>query len=373
MVGELRDGMTIGFGGWGSRRKPMAVVRAILRAGVGDLTVVSYGGPDVGVLCAAGRVRKAVYAFVTLDSIALDPHFRKARQAGTIEAMEIDEGMFYLGLLAASQRVPFLPTRAGLGSDVMRVNPGLRTVRSPYDDGEELVAMPALALDAAFVHVNRADTHGNAQMLGPDPFFDELFLGAADPTLRHRREGGGAGPAHRRGPHPDRHRQPADDRRRGRGRPAAPTSRRVHPTTTATSRSRRRMRRRPPTPTRGRRSTAATSRSTRPGTAPRVQDRPSDAAVSDRGHPGRGLCRGVRRGVARRRRGDGEPLRHRAPDRCPPGPAHVRARPRAHRRRGRPHGQHARRCRPDATSSCSRRGCRTGGCSTWCGRDAATS
>jgi len=179
VVAELRDGMTIGFGGWGSRRKPMAAVRAILRTDLRDLTVVSYGGPDVGLLCAAGRVRKVVFGFVTLDSIALDPHFRRARQQGAVEAMEIDEGMFYLGLLAASQRVPFLPTRAGLGSDVMRVNPGLRTVRSPYDDGEELVAMPALTLDAAFVHANRADTHGNAQMLGPDPFFDDLFLGAA--------------------------------------------------------------------------------------------------------------------------------------------------------------------------------------------------
>ena len=179
MVGELRPGMTVGFGGWGSRRKPMAVVRAIVRAGVGDLTVVSYGGPDVGILCAAGLVRKVVFGFVTLDSIALDPHFRAARQAGRLEAMEIDEGMLYLGLSAASQRVPFLPTRAGLGSDVLRVNPGLRTVRSPYEDGEELVAMPALELDAAFVHMNRADRHGNGQVLGPDPFFDDLYLGAA--------------------------------------------------------------------------------------------------------------------------------------------------------------------------------------------------
>jgi glutaconate CoA-transferase subunit A len=179
MIAELQAGMTLGFGGWGSRRKPMAAVRAIVRAGIGDLTVVSYGGPDVGVLCAAGLVRKVVYGFVTLDSIALDPHFRAARQTGSIEAMEVDEGMFYLGLLAASQRVPFLPTRAGLGSDVMRVNPELRTVISPYDDAEELVAMPALTLDAAFVHLNRADTHGNGQILGPDPFFDELFLGAA--------------------------------------------------------------------------------------------------------------------------------------------------------------------------------------------------
>jgi len=179
MVSELRPGMTVGFGGWGSRRKPMAAVRAIVRAGIGDLTVVSYGGPDVGLLCASGLVGKVVYGFVTLDSIALDPHFRAARQAGTIGAMEVDEGMFYLGLLAAAQRLPFLPTRAGLGSDVLAVNPELKTVTSPYGDGEELVAMPALELDAAFVHLNRADTNGNGQILGPDPFFDELFLGAA--------------------------------------------------------------------------------------------------------------------------------------------------------------------------------------------------
>ena len=180
LVGGLSSGMTIGIGGWGSRRKPMAAVRAILRSDLTDLTVVSYGGPDVGLLCAAGKVAKAVYGFVTLDSIPTDPHFKAARQSGAIEAMEVDEGMFYLGLLAASQRVPFLPTRSGLGSDVLTVNPSLRTVRSPYDDGEELVAMPALRLDAAIVHVNRADASGSGQILGPDPFFDELFLGAAD-------------------------------------------------------------------------------------------------------------------------------------------------------------------------------------------------
>ncbi len=180
LVGELRSGMTIGIGGWGSRRKPMAAVRAILRSDLTGLTVVSYGGPDVGLLCAAGKVAKAVFAFVTLDSIPTDPHFKVARQSAAIESMEIDEGMFYLGLSAASQRLPFLPTRSGLGSDVLRVNPGLRTVVSPYDDGEELVAVPALRLDAALVHVNRADARGSGQILGPDPFFDDLFLGAAD-------------------------------------------------------------------------------------------------------------------------------------------------------------------------------------------------
>ena len=179
VVAELRDGMTIGIGGWGSRRKPMSLVRAILRSSLRDLTIVSYGGPDVGLLCAAGKVKKAVYGFVSLDSIPLEPYFRAARQAGAIEAMELDEGMLQWGLYAASLRLPFLPTRAGLGSDLMRVNPSLRTVRSPYDDGEELVAMPAIELDAALIHMNRADAAGNGQYLGDDPFFDALFCGAA--------------------------------------------------------------------------------------------------------------------------------------------------------------------------------------------------
>jgi glutaconate CoA-transferase subunit A len=179
VAAELRDGMTLGIGGWGSRRKPMALVEAILRTPVRDLTVVSFGGPDVGMLCAAGKVKKLVFGFVSLDSIPLDPAFRAARQSGAIEVLELDEGMLQWGLYAAGLRLPFLPTRAGLGSDVLAAAPALKTVRSPYDDGEELVAMPALKLDVAIVHLHRADARGNAQCLGPDIFFDDLFLMAA--------------------------------------------------------------------------------------------------------------------------------------------------------------------------------------------------
>ena len=184
-VATLESGMTLGIGGWGSRRKPMSLVRALLRSPVSDLTVVSYGGPDVGLLCAAGKVRKLVYGFVSLDSIPLEPHFRAARQNGTIaECVEYDEGMLQWALYAGSLRLPFLPTRAGLGSGVMEVTPSLRTVTSPYDDAEELLAVPAIRLDAAFVHLNRADERGSAQFLGPDLYFDDLFLGACDPGRR---------------------------------------------------------------------------------------------------------------------------------------------------------------------------------------------
>jgi glutaconate CoA-transferase subunit A len=185
VVGELQDGMTIGIGGWGPRRKPMALVRAILRSDLKDLTIVSWGGADVGLLARAGRIRKLVYAFVSLDSIPLEPNFQRARQEGTIpELVELDEGMFQTGLRAAAQRLPFLPMRAGLGSDVLVNQPWIKTVTSPYadpdDQHEELVAVPALHLDVALVHLNRADQHGNASYLGPDPYFDDLFAMAAD-------------------------------------------------------------------------------------------------------------------------------------------------------------------------------------------------
>src|SRR3546814_11604037 len=111
----------------------MSVVRAILRSDLRDLTVVSWGGPDVGLLCAAGKVKRLVYAFVSLDSIPLEPHFRAARQSGAIEDEPYDEGMFLLGLQAAAWRVAFLPTRGGPRSHLLRGHPRLPTSPSPYD------------------------------------------------------------------------------------------------------------------------------------------------------------------------------------------------------------------------------------------------
>ncbi len=182
VVTQLEDGMTIGIGGWGPRRKPMALVREILRSGLRDLTIVSYGGADVGMLCAAGKVRKIVFAFVSLDFIPLEPYFRQARQSGALEVMEIDEGMMLLGLRAAAWGVPYIPTEVGLGTDIIRQNPDIKVVDSPYDD-KEWVAMPALNLDAALIHADRADQRGVCQIAGPDHYMDDWYARAATKTF----------------------------------------------------------------------------------------------------------------------------------------------------------------------------------------------
>lgn len=180
-LGRLSNGMTIGIGGWATRRKPMALVRAIAQSDLKDLTIVSFGGPDVGLLAASGKVRKLIFAFVSLDQYPLDPHFRAAREAG-LSVFELDEGLLHWGLRAAAMKLPFLPSRVGVGTDIVRQE-GFATVQSPFADAETLIAMPAIKLDAALLHVHRADARGNTVTLSADPFFDELMARAADTVI----------------------------------------------------------------------------------------------------------------------------------------------------------------------------------------------
>lgn len=178
----LSSGMTLGIGGWATRRKPMELVRAIARSDLKDLTVVAYGGPEIGLLAATGKLGKLIFGFVSMDHFPLEPHFRAARQAGALEVLELDEGLVHWGLRAAAMRLPFLPSRIGIGTSIVE-QPGLKLVRSPYDDDEQFLAMPALKLDAALIHVNRADRMGNCTILATDPFFDDLMARAADKVI----------------------------------------------------------------------------------------------------------------------------------------------------------------------------------------------
>ena len=179
IVSQIEDGMTIGIGGWGARRKPMHLIREIVKSNLKDLTIVSYGGCDVGMLASARKIKKLIFGFVSLDVIPLEAHFRRARSAGEFEVMEVDEGMFQLGLKAAAPRLDFFPCIAGLGTDVLKHNPEIKVIQSPYSS-DNYVAMPAIKLDVALCHVTEADNLGNSFISGPDVFFDEWFCRAAD-------------------------------------------------------------------------------------------------------------------------------------------------------------------------------------------------
>ena len=179
MVASLSSDDVIAFGGGGLQRKPVAAAAAIARSDLHDLDIVSFlGGPEVDLLIGMGKVRRMRFAFVGFDSFGLAPNFRAARQRGDIEIVEYSEGLMMAAYEAAAKRLPFLPSRFGLGTDL------LNTATSPFRQfscpltGEQLLAVPALSPDLAIVHVNEADEMGNA-LIHSDAFADMLLVQAA--------------------------------------------------------------------------------------------------------------------------------------------------------------------------------------------------
>jgi len=182
VVAEIRDGATVAIGGSSLSRKPMALVRALARSDRKNLRlIVNVGGPEVDLLIGTGKIAEAIYAFVGFEVMGLAPHFRRARQEGSIRFQEWTEFTVMAGLDAAIKRVPFLPTHTGLGTDLLRVNSAFRTIQDPFE-GQTLLAVPALRPDVALIHVNLADPQGNGVILG-DGHMDVLCAKAARKTF----------------------------------------------------------------------------------------------------------------------------------------------------------------------------------------------
>ena len=161
----------------------MALVRAHpARRTLNDLTVVSLRRPGRRAAVAPpARCAGWSAAFVSLDSIPLEPHFRAARQAGASRLTELDEGMLQWGLLrgGAPAAVPADARRARLRRACGSTRSCARSARRTTT-ARSWSPCRRSRLDVALVHLNRADAHGNAQFLGPDPYFDDLFCMAAD-------------------------------------------------------------------------------------------------------------------------------------------------------------------------------------------------
>lgn len=162
----VEDGMTVAFGGSLMSRKPVAAVRALVERGVRDLDLLTFTGSlDVELLVGAGAVRSVRSSHVSLGEAGRAQVFSAAVLAGEIEDLEESEWMLLGRLRSAASGMPFLATRAGLGSD-LAAERGLRAVIDPYTE-ERLLAIPALHPDVAIIHAWRSDEDGNVQMPWP--------------------------------------------------------------------------------------------------------------------------------------------------------------------------------------------------------------
>jgi glutaconate CoA-transferase subunit A len=148
---------------------PFAAGHELIRQAHRDLTLV---GPVSDMLfdqmIGAGCVSRVMAAWTGNASAGLGYCFGRAVEQETpsrIETVDYSNMTFALALHAGALGVPFLPTYATLGSDLLKKNGNLREFPSPVSE-EKLIAVRALRPDVAILHVQRADTRGNAHLWG---------------------------------------------------------------------------------------------------------------------------------------------------------------------------------------------------------------
>jgi 3-oxoadipate CoA-transferase, alpha subunit len=152
----IEDGSVVLIGGFGMAGMPVDLIDAVIRTGVGDLTVVSNnaGNGDTGLaaLLAAGRVRRMVCSFPRQsDSWVFDRLYR---------AKQIDLELVPQGNLAERMRA----AGAGIGAFFTPTGAG-----TPLADGKETreingrthVLEHAIRGDIALIKAHRADRLGN--------------------------------------------------------------------------------------------------------------------------------------------------------------------------------------------------------------------
>ncbi len=178
------DGATVAIGGLSMNSAPMAMVRELVRQAKRDLTVVGIvAGMPVDWLIAGGCVKTVVSGLVSFEGLGLAPNFRAMVQAGTVGIEEYSEHLLICRLQAQAYNLPFMPTKAGLGTDVLALHPD--TLRQEVDPttGEHYVACTRLPVDVALVHAHAADARGNVRVEPKLLWMDSEIVNAAAVTI----------------------------------------------------------------------------------------------------------------------------------------------------------------------------------------------
>ncbi|MDD1776716.1 MAG: CoA transferase subunit A [Candidatus Helarchaeota archaeon] len=173
-VGLVKDGDLIGIGGLSFWRKAAATTREIIRQKKKDLGVLSFvGGFCEDQLIGAGCANRVRTSFIGMELFGLAPNHRRAVESGQIKVYEETEATIALGLKAIYLKVPFLPLRGILETDILKVREDLREFNDPIT-GDKLVACPPIQVDVAIIHVPYADEKGNGNIQGPVWMDDDL-------------------------------------------------------------------------------------------------------------------------------------------------------------------------------------------------------
>lgn len=157
----VADGDYVSFDFSSYTRGPLILIREIIRQRKRDLWYCAkFTLMESTLLVAAGCVSRIDVGFMGLGET-----LNRAVERGDVTVCEWTNGTLTLRHLAGAMGVPFLPTRALLGSDTLRYS-GAKVIRDPFT-GKPIALVPAVNPDVGLVHVHQADVYGNARCFGP--------------------------------------------------------------------------------------------------------------------------------------------------------------------------------------------------------------
>jgi glutaconate CoA-transferase subunit A len=183
LAARVKNDAVVAVGGGLSSREPMALLRAILRRGARDLSVVgSAHGIDIDLLSGGGAISRSSESYVGFEQdFGMAPNYRRAVESG---AIKIDDSCCYTlvqQLRAAMQGLPFMPVRSVRGTSFLALHPEYKQIVCPFT-GEELLLVPAIEPNVALLHAQYGDSQGNLLIEGP-PVYDILFAKASRTVL----------------------------------------------------------------------------------------------------------------------------------------------------------------------------------------------
>ncbi len=142
-------------------RGPMSLEREIIRQGLKDLWLAAkFTLLETTILIAGGCCSKIDVGFIGLGRTLSDAVVNRE-----VETFEWSNGSLALRHKAGAAGVPFLPTRALLGTDTLKRS-GAKVVTDPFTN-KRITLVPAVNPDVAVIHVNQCDKYGNARVFGP--------------------------------------------------------------------------------------------------------------------------------------------------------------------------------------------------------------
>jgi glutaconate CoA-transferase subunit A len=178
------DGCTVAIGGLSMNMAPMALVRELVRQRKRDLTVVAIvAGMSVDWLVAGGCARRVVSGLVSFEGLGLAPSFRAAVESGAVEMEEYSEQILIARLQAEAHKLPFMPTRCGLGTDLLALHPDSISEQLDPATMQRYVACRPLPVDVALVHAHAADDLGNVRVDPKLIWMDNEIVNAASTTI----------------------------------------------------------------------------------------------------------------------------------------------------------------------------------------------